>query len=271
MSDFLHSRDLLVQLTLRDIRIRYKQAAFGFAWALLLPITIILAGLLIRVAISVASGEPLDTQQLAGMAIKSVPWAFFVGCIGTATPSLTGNITLVTKVYFPREVLPIAACLAQTFDSGIGLIAVTLVLIPLKVGFSAQLLWVLLLLPLLWIFSTAAALFLACANLFYRDVKYLVQVFLSFGIFFTPVLVDASMFGPKFAPIIMLNPLSPILEGLRLSIVQHHNLLEPLMAPKGFIVWHPWYLGYTALWAIGGFLAASLLFHRSEKRFALFV
>ena len=269
--DFGRSRDLLTQLTLRDIRVRYKQAALGFAWALVLPVTIVLAGLAVRVAISYASGRPLETAQLARIAVKSIPWAFYVGCIGTATPSLIGNITLVTKIYFPREVLPIAACIAQTVDSLVGLVAVALVLPFLGVTASAQLLWVPILLVLLWLLAAAAALFLSCANLFFRDVKYMVQVFLSFGIFFTPVLVDAPMFGPKFAPIIMLNPVSPILEGLRLAVVDHHNLLTEVTQRGGWISWHPWYLAYSAVWAIAGLLISALFFHRSERRFALYV
>ena len=272
IADFGRSRDLLTQLTLRDIRVRYKQAAFGFAWALVIPVTIVLAGLAVRVAISYASGHALETQQLARMAVKSIPWAFFVGCIGSATPSLVGNITLVTKIYFPREVLPIAACLAQTFDTAIGIVAVALVLPFLGVHASVQLLWVPVLLVLLWALAAAAGLFLSCANLFFRDVKYMVQVFLSFGIFFTPVLVDAPMFGPRFAGIIMLNPVSPILEGLRLAVVDQHNLLEPVFSqPGNWISWHPWYLVYSAIWAIGGLLLAALFFHRSERRFALYV
>jgi len=203
--------------------------------------------------------------------VKSIPWAFYVGCIGTATPSLIGNITLVTKIYFPREVLPIAACIAQTVDSLVGLVAVALVLPFLGVTASVQLLWVPILLVLLWLLAAAAALFLSCANLFFRDVKYMVQVFLSFGIFFTPVLVDAPMFGPKFAPIIMLNPVSPILEGLRLAVVDHHNLLTEVTQRGGWISWHPWYLAYSAVWAIAGLLISALFFHRSERRFALYV
>lgn len=272
VADFRRSRDLLVQLTLRDIRIRYKQAILGFAWALLLPLTIVLAGLAVRVAISVASGHAIERAQLARMAIKSVPWAFFVGCIGTGTPSLTGNITLVTKVYFPREVLPIAACIAQSFDSAIGLLAVVAILPFLGVAPSVQLLWVPFLLVLLAALAAATVLFLSCANLFFRDVKYMVQVFLSFGIFFTPVLVDAPMFGPRFAPIIMLNPIAPILEGLRLAVVDHHNLLAPVVSGTGhWVSWHPWYLAYATVWAVGGLIASALFFHRSERRFALFV
>lgn len=272
VGDFRRSRDLLTQLTLRDIRIRYKQAAFGFAWALVIPFTIVLAGLAVRVAISYASGHALETAQLARMAVKSIPWAFFVGCIGLGTPSLVSNITLVTKIYFPREVLPVAACLAQTFDSLVGLVAVALILPLLHVHASLQLLWAPLLLALLWMLAAGSVLFLSCANLFFRDVKYMVQVFLSFGIFFTPVLVDAPMFGPRFAPIIMLNPIAPILEGLRLAVVDQHNLLTPVVSmPGAWVSWHPWYLAYSAAWAVTGLVLAALFFHRSERRFALYV
>jgi ABC-type polysaccharide/polyol phosphate export permease len=185
-----------------------------------------------------------------------------------ATPSLIANISLVTKIYFPREVLPLAAVLAQTFDSAIGATIVTLLLPFFGVGVSLQLLWVPLLLVGLWTLATAAGLFLSCANLFFRDVKYLVQVFLTFGIFVTPVLMDASMYGPKGAAIVMLNPVAPILEGLRLTVVQHHNLLRPYTAPAGFVTWHPWYLAYSLGIAGFGLVASAVIFHRSERRFA---
>jgi lipopolysaccharide transport system permease protein len=260
--------DLIQQLTLRDIRIRYKQAAFGFLWALLIPAAVVLAGMAVRVALAVASGRTLDMAQLSGMAVKAVPWAFFVGCLNLGTASLVSNAGLVTKIYFPREVLPLSSVLAQTFDSLIGLALVAVVVPFLGVTASLQLLWVPVLLLLLWTFAFAAALFLSRANLFFRDVKYVVQVFLTFGIFITPVILDAPMYGPKGAPIMMLNPVAPILEGLRLAIVSHHNLLEPMMAPAGFPFWKPWYLAYSATWAMGGLLVSLILFHRSERRFA---
>jgi ABC-type polysaccharide/polyol phosphate export permease len=261
-------RDLVAQLALRDVRIRYKQAVFGFAWALLIPASVVLAGMLIRGAVAYASGRHVDSAQMGSMAVKAVPWAFFVGCLSMGTASLIGNMALLTKIYFPREVLPLASVLAQSFDSLIGAVLLTLVLPFLGVTPSLQLLWVPMLLALLWILGLAAALFLSCANLFYRDVKYLVQVFLTFGIFVTPVVLDAPMFGPVGSRVIMLNPVAPLLEGLRLSIVEHHNLLQPLYAPAGFLFWRPWYLLYGASWAIGGLFISAIVFHRSERRFA---
>jgi ABC-type polysaccharide/polyol phosphate export permease len=260
--------DLVHQLTLRDIRIRYKQAALGFVWALVVPAAIVLAGLAVRAALAFASGRHMDHGQLAGMAVKAVPWAFFVGCLNLGTASLVSNRALVTKIYFPREVLPLSTVLAQSFDSLIGGALVVALLPFLGVTPSWQLLWVPPLLLLLWTLALSAALFLGRANLFFRDVKYMVQVFLSFGIFVTPVILDAPMYGPRVAPIMMLNPVAPILEGLRLSVVAHHNLAAPLAAPAGFPFWSPWHLVYAATWALGGLLLSLVHFHRSERRFA---
>ncbi len=270
-AELRQSRDLIHQLTLRDIRIRYKQALFGFAWALLIPMSVVLAGLAVRVAFAYVAGREIHRAQIAAMMLKAVPWGFFVGCLNAATPSLVANKSLVTKIYFPREVLPLSAILAQTFDSLIAAVLVTAFLPFLGITWSVQLLWVPMLLLMLWSLSLAAGLFLSCANLFFRDVKYLVQVFLTFGIFITPVILDATMYGPRGAHIMMLNPVGPILEGIRLSVVEHHNLLIPLQAPSptgAFEFWHPRFLLYSAVWAFGGLLFSALFFHRSERRFA---
>jgi lipopolysaccharide transport system permease protein len=268
VTDIRWSKNLIYQLTLRDIRIRYKQAVFGFAWALLLPMAVVGAGLAVRFAIAFYSGKGLALGQIAGMTVKAVPWAFFVGCLNVATPSLVSNVSLVTKIYFPREVLPLSSILAQSVDSLIGGLIVVCLLPFLGVVWSWPLLWAPVLLIMLWFLSLALGLFLSCANIFFRDVKYLVQVFLTFGIFITPVMLDVSMYGPKGSQIMMLNPVAPILEGLRLAVVHHHNLLTPRMSPDGFIFWRPWYLAYTALWAFGGLVVSALIFHRSERRFA---
>lgn len=261
------SRDLTQQLTLRDIRVRYKQAVFGFAWAIVMPVFIVGAGMLVRAAIAFASGHALNMRQIAAIGVKSVPWAFFLGCINMGLPTLVANKALVTKIYFPREVLPLAAVLAQTFDSAIGGVILLVVLPFLGVTWSATLLWVPVLLVLLWTLSLGLALALSCANLFFRDVKYIVQIYVTFGIFVTPVLLDASMYGKRIGPIVMLNPVSPLLEGLRLAVVEHHDLLRPY-AVGDFVIWHPWYLAYAAGIALFGLLGAAVVFHRLEERFA---
>ena len=271
--DIWYARELLGQLTLRDIRIRYKQAVMGFGWAILMPLLVIFSGILVQYAMAYVSGRAVDANLLAGVAVKAIGWSFFVGAIGFATPSLLASIGLVTKIYFPREVLPLSSVVAQCFDSAIGLVALVIVLPFLSADLSLQALWAVPVLLLLFLFTSAAALFLSCANLFFRDVKYIVQVMLTFGIFFTPVLFEPSMFG-RLGGLLMLNPISPLLEGLRLSVVKGHSLLQVLEVAgrdgQAVLVWTPWYLAYSAAWAIVGLVLSLLLFRRASAKFAEF-
>ncbi len=274
MDELWKYRELLYELTLRDVRIRYKQAVMGFAWAILMPALIVAAGTLVRFAMAYMGGGHVARDVIAGMAVKALPWAFFVGAIGFATSSLTGNLPLVSKIYFPREVLPLSATFAQSFDSTIGAITVGIALPLLGIHYGLAVLWAPLLAALIFCVTAGAALFLGCANLFFRDVKYIVQVMLTFGIFFTPVFFEPRMFGPLGARLMMLNPLAPLLEGLRLSVVEGHNLLQPLviMGKKGAVVaWSPWYLAYGAAWAVLGLVVSMLVFHRTEGKFAEYV
>lgn len=265
-------RELTYQLTLRDIRIRYKQAVMGFAWAILMPALIVAAGALVRYAMAYLSGSDVEVGAIAGMAVKALPWAFFVGAIGFATSSLVGNLSLITKIYFPREVLPLSSTLAQTFDSSIGVISLVPILPLLGVSYGWTVLWAPYLAVVLFLFTLGTALLLGCANLFFRDVKYIVQVLLTFGIFFTPVFFEPSMFGELGSKLMMLNPLSPVLEGLRLSVVEGHDLLHTLTSTGAggevLLEWSPWYLAYGSIVAVAMLVVGALVFHRFERVFA---
>jgi ABC-type polysaccharide/polyol phosphate export permease len=273
--DFWEYRELLYQLTLRDIRLRYKQAVMGFGWAVFMPLFIVAAGLIIRFAMAYFSGGSVERDMAGALVVKSTPWAFFIGALGFASGALIGNQNLVTKVYFPREILPLATTLAQGFDFAIGSIAVVIALPFLGADLSFALLWVPLLLVMLLLFTGGVCLFVACANLFFRDVKYIVQVLLTFGIFITPVLIEPSMLGQTGASVIMLNPMSPILEGFRLAVMEGHNLLTPLVERTGdgspVVAWSPWYLAYGAAVSLTAWLASSVMFHRLEFKFAEYV
>ncbi len=274
--ELVHYRELLYQMVLRDIRIRYKQAAMGFGWALFMPLMVVAAGCLVKFALAYASGDPVDTPRLAGMSVKALGWAFFAGALGFSSNSLTSNITLVTKVYFPREAFPFSAVVTQVFDTAVGSAFLTVFLVLFAgLRWSPTLFWAPLLIVLLILFTAAAALFLSCANVFFRDVKYLVQVILTFGIFFTPVFYEPHFFGPRGAKWMMLNPLSPLLEGLRLAVIEHHDLLQPLLvqAKNGaeIVAWQPWYLAYAAAWAVLGFFLSWRMFHKLEFVFAEYI
>jgi ABC-type polysaccharide/polyol phosphate export permease len=267
-------RGLAYELARRDIRVRYKQTAMGFAWAVLMPMLIVLSGSLVRFAMAFVGGQHLSVLDLAGIAVKALPWAFFVGSIGFATASLVGNANLVTKIYFPREMLPLAATLAQAFDSSIGASTLLIVCPLVGVHYGLAILWAVPIATALYLLTSGTALLASCANLFLRDVKYVVQVFLTFGIFFTPVFFEPQMFGRLGARLMMLNPLAPLLEGLRLAIVYNHNLLDTLVVTSKhgpILAWSPLYLVYSATWAIVTFIVGLLVFHRAESKFAEYV
>jgi ABC-type polysaccharide/polyol phosphate export permease len=266
------SRELVGQLVLRDVRVRYHQAIMGFAWALFMPLLIVLSGTLVRVAMATVSGSALAPNVLGSTAVKGIMWAFFAGALGTGTQSLLANKQLFTKLYFPREVLPLAAVLAQCVDTTIGATALALLLPFLGGTLSPALLWVPLLVGLMFLFTLAVCLFTSCANLFFRDVKYIVQVLLTFGIFLTPVFFEPVMLGPLGGRLMMLSPISPLIEGMRLVIIDGHNLLDTLVVANGrgveVLSWTPWYLLYSATWAVVGLAVSMRIFRRSAVVFA---
>jgi len=247
-------RDLLYMLTWRGVQIKYKQSVMGMLWAILMPAVIVCAGAVIRYGFALFSHTPLAASDLASVSVRAVPWAFFVSTIRFATTSLTANADLVTKIYLPREVFPIAAMLSQLVDFGVASVILGLVLAALGVGVGLELLWVPALVVILVVFTTGLAIFLSAASLFFRDVKYLVEVVLTFAIFFTPVFYEARMFGP-WTPVLMLNPVAPLLEGFANVVVGH-------TAPP--LAW----LGYSAGASLVTLVVALRLFHRLEPYFA---
>ena len=206
----------------RDIKVRYKQSIMGFFWAVLMPVLIVLSGIVVRYAYAISSHKPLDKADIAAVAIKSLPWAFIVSSIRFSCMSLINNRELVTKIYFPKEVFPISAILASLFDLLVASGALFIFLLIIHVGWSRYLAWVPILLFTMSLLATGIGMFVAAASLFFRDVKFIVEVFLTFGIFFTPVFYDASMLGSK-GKWILLNPLSPILEAFGKSIAGHQS------------------------------------------------
>jgi ABC-type polysaccharide/polyol phosphate export permease len=247
-------RDLLYMLTWREIRIKYKQSVMGMLWAILMPAVIVSAGVVVRAGFSMLSGRHLEAADVASVSVRAVPWAFFVSSIRFATSSLIANSSLVTKVYLPREVFPVASMLSQLMDFAVAALVLVVVLTVLHVGVSVQLLWLPGLIIILVAMTTGLCIVLSAASLFLRDVKYLVEVVLTFAIFFTPVFYEARMFG-RWAPALMLNPVAPVLEGIADTVVRHTS---PSL---------PW-VGYSALCALGIFVGALAFFHRLEPYFA---
>jgi lipopolysaccharide transport system permease protein len=247
-------RELIYMITYRDIKVRYKQSIMGFLWAVLMPILIVLSGVVVRYAYSVAAHAPLKTADIAGVAVKALPWAFLVSSIRFSCLSLINNKELVTKIYFPKEIFPIAAMLASFFDLLVASGALVIFLLVAHIGWSSYLVWAPLLLLTLVLLVTGIGMMAAAASLYFRDVKFLVEVFLTFGIFFTPVFFDVSMLGDK-GKWLLLNPISPLLDGFSACVARHQS---PDL---------PWF-GYSLVCALAAFLGGYIFFKHLEPGFA---
>jgi lipopolysaccharide transport system permease protein len=254
LREIIASRELLYMIAWREIRIRYKQSVMGLLWAVLMPIIITGAGVLVRIVASKVSGHNVTAADIAGIGVKALPWAFFVSALKFGTMSLTSNSNLVTKIKFPRLVFPLSAVLTSLFDMAIA-VPVVLVLLPFTgARFATSMLWVPLLLLVMVLFTAGLCILFAAANLFFRDIKYLVEVVLTFAIFFTPVLYEATLAG-RWRWAVMLNPIAPLLDGLDATVVHYRQ-------PD-----FPWLL-YSVMVSVALFWGGVVFFRRLEPRFA---
>lgn len=218
LRELVARRDLLYMIAWREIKIRYKQSIMGFLWAILLPAVIVTAGIAVRYAMSALSSKPISGQEIAAVTVKGLVWAFFAGAMRFSSTSLVGNPNLVTKIYMPREIFPLASILSQLLDFAVASGLVVIAFLVVRLGASWQLLWILPLLLITIALATGWAFLISAACLFFRDVKYLVEVGITFAVFVTPVFYDAEMFK-TWANVLLLNPLAPLLEGFEKCIV----------------------------------------------------
>lgn len=258
--------ELLFQFVRRDVSVRYRQAIMGFGWAILLPALTMGASLVLRAVAFKDAGA--DAPPVSGLAVKAWAWGFVAGGLTFSSQSLLSNIQLVTKIYFPREVLPIAAVMTQCFDAMIGLVVVGIALPILHATIGWEALWAPLLMVLLALLVLGLGLFLAAANIFFRDVKYIVQVFLTFGIFFTPVVYDPSSFHGVTRALVMANPFAGLLVGLDLTLARNLSLATTHVTASGGILWQPTDLVAPVVGAVAMLLIGLSVFRRGAAWFA---
>ena len=244
-------RELLVRMTARDLLLRYKQTVMGFGWAIFMPLvnTAIFSVIFTRVA-AIDVGHPYPVYAFCGL----VAWNFFASSLRFSVTSLTSNPSLVTKVYFPREIFPFSAVLVSLVDFGVAAI----VLAGLMAYYHVAVGWTILLLPLviaaLVIFTAAIALILAMGNLFYRDVKYLFEIVITVWMFASSVLYPIGRVGGRIGSLLAINPMTHLIDAFRAV------LLERRAPDAAFAI--------TFIASIGLFGAAWLLFHAAEFDFA---
>lgn len=205
-------RELLVRMTARDLLLRYKQTVMGFGWAIFMPLvnTAIFSVIFTRVA-AIDVGTPYPVYAFCGL----VAWNFFASSLRFSVTSLTSNPSLVTKVYFPREIFPFSAVLVSIVDFAVS----SLVLVALMLYYRVEVGWPLLMLPVvvlaIIVFTAATALVISMANLFYRDVKYLFEIVIAVWMFATSVVYPIGRVGGKLGAVLALNPMTHLIDAFR--------------------------------------------------------
>ena len=246
------NRELFGFLVWRDISIRYKQTFLGGLWAVLQPLLAMLIFTVFfnRMAGIQGDGVPYPLFAYSGLIL----WTFFANSITASSNSLVGNQVLVSKVYFPRIFIPIAAIGAIVLDMAISF----LILVPMMFYYKWHLSWSILYIPLFVAGTILAAsgvgLFLSALNVSFRDVKYIVPYFTQIGIFVTPVIYPLRYVPERYRLLLALNPMSGMVSGFRTTLLGQAT---------------DWRLvGASLTISIILFLTGLFTFRRMERRFA---
>jgi lipopolysaccharide transport system permease protein len=254
LRDLWTYRELLYFLTWRDVKVRYKQTLLGVAWAIIQPLFTMLiftvffgrlGGFEAR-----TEGMPYPLFAYAGL----LPWTFFANAVTNSGNSLVGSANLITKVYFPRMIIPGAAVAAGLVDFGVAFV----LLIGLMFYYHVALTWTLLLMPLLIVLTALLAggvgMWLSALNVKYRDIRFALPFLIQLWMFVSPVIFPTTFLPSKWRWVLELNPLTGIIEGYRASIFGR---------PINWIA-----LGISTAITIALLVYASYSFRRMEKTFA---
>jgi lipopolysaccharide transport system permease protein len=245
-------RELLIQMTRRDLMLRYKQTIMGFGWAVFMPLmnTLIFSVIFVRVA-RLDTGMPYPVFAYTGL----MAWNLTASSLRFAVSSLSANTNLVTKVYFPREIFPFSAVFVSLVDFAVSSIILIGLMAYYHVAPGAALLFLPVVLVVQIVFTAGMSLLLAMGNLFFRDIKYLFEVILMLWMFASSVLYPVSMVGGKLATFLQFNPMTPIIDAYR-SVLLRNEL--PAMTP----------FAAASMLAFLTLAVGWVWFHRAEFQFA---
>ena len=210
-------RETLYFLVWRDIKVRYSQTALGVAWILLQPLlsTVIftlLFGVLLRAP---SQGAPYALFALSAL----VPWQYFSGSLSRVGTSLVNSAHLITKVYFPRLIIPLSGVISTLLDFGIGFVVLVALLIVYQVPVTLNILWLPAFLLLGIITALGFGLWLAALNVRYRDVNYLIPFLLQIWMYVTPVVYGSTLIPERYRFLLALNPMTGVVEGFRWALL----------------------------------------------------
>lgn len=244
--------ELLSALVRRDLSLRYQNSVMGFGWAVFAPLLqMLIFSVVFTRVVPLETGSPYPVFAYVGL----WSWNLFAASLRFAGTSLTANPNLVTKVYFPREILPFSAVLVSLFDFIVASTVMGLLMwyYGINVGWSVAFIPVIVLVQLA--FTAGLALLVSMAHLFYTDVKHIFELMLTVWMFATAVLYPVERIGGTVGRVLQLNPMTPIIDAYR-DVLLRGTLPEP--GP----------FAAAAAVAILTFLMSWILFHRAEFRFA---
>ncbi len=245
-------RELFLFLAWRDVKVRYKQTALGASWAILQPLIsmVVFTMLFGRLAKVPSEGQPYAIFSYAGL----LPWNFFTTAVTNSSNSLISSTNLITKVYFPRLLVPTAAVGACLVDIAIAALMLFAIMPFYGVGFHASLLMLVPLVMLAALTAAALGIWTSALNVKYRDIRYALPFAIQMLMFLTPVIYPISFLPERWRWLLRLNPLSGIIEGFRDAVFGRPFNWEGL--------------AISALVTLGMLVGAAFVFSRMEEEFA---
>jgi len=246
-------KDLFLIFIWREFSIRYKQSIIGILWAVLQPLSMMLLFTFIFTYVMPIriTKCPYALFFYAGL----LPWSFFSSSLNYAIPSLTNHYNLVTKIYFPREILPLSGVAVAFIDFLLACGVYVLLLIAFKARICWNILWFVPLFALLLVFTAGVAMVLAALNVYYHDVRLASSFLIQLWFFASPVIYSMDQVSLKLKLILFLNPLTFIIENMRRCVIEG----------RGVVLWQ---FLFMTIFVMLFFLLSYKLFLSTEKKFA---
>ena len=253
LSELWEYRELLYFLVWRDIKVRYKQTALGASWAIIQPfMTMVVFSLFFgHLARMPSDGLPYPIFTFAAL----VPWTFFANGLSQSSNSLVGSSNLITKVYFPRLIVPLASVFSGIVDFLIAFGVLLVIMLYYGLVPTLNILWLPLFVLLSLVTSLGVGLWLSALNVKYRDVRYIVPFVTQFWLFATPIAYPSSLLREPWRTIYGLNPMVGVVEGFRWALLRTSTVPGPIVA-------------VSASAAVLILVTGAFYFRRMEKTFA---
>jgi len=253
LSELWEYRELLYFLVWRDIKVRYKQTALGASWAIIQPfMTMVVFSLFFgHLARMPSDGLPYPIFTFAAL----VPWTFFANGLSQSSNSLVGSSNLITKVYFPRLIVPLASVFSGIVDFLIAFAVLLVIMLYYGLVPTLNILWLPLFVLLSLVTSLGVGLWLSALNVKYRDVRYIVPFVTQFWLFATPIAYPSSLLHEPWRTIYGLNPMVGVVEGFRWALLRTSTVPGPIVA-------------VSASAAVLILVTGAFYFRRMEKTFA---